>query len=82
MKLSEFIGLSDDQKRATVLTQGIAVARRRLPDRLAFLYQFPDYYVETFYTERNPEFQEYRVFNDTRHLSPYLENISIEHLLK
>jgi len=81
MKLSEFIGLSDDQKRASVLNDGVAVAKRSLPDRMAFLYQFPGYYVETFFTDRDPEFNEYYVFQDTRHLAPYLESISIEHLL-
>ena len=81
MKLSEFIGLSDDQKRSTVWTQGVAVATRKLTGRTALLFQFPGYYVETFSAGSDPEFREYRVFQDTRHLAPYLDMIMIDDLL-
>ena len=81
MKLSEFIGLSDDQKRATVLTEGVAVGKRSLPDYMAFLFQFPEYYVETFCNHDSKEIEQYYVFQDTRQLTPYLEKIAIDHLL-
>lgn len=81
MKLSEFIGLSDNEKRATVMTHGVAVAKRYLPAHMAFLFQFPEYYVETLCSHESKEIQEYNVFQDTRHLSPYLELIAIDHLL-
>ena len=73
--------MSEEQKRMAVFTEGVVVGKRRLADRLAFLFQFPDYYVETFCTETNPEFQEYFAFQNPRHLAPYLETIGIDHLL-
>ena len=81
MKLSEFIGLSDDQKRSTVLTQGVAIAKRSLTDQVAFLFQFPDYYVETFCGNENKEIQQYYVFQDTDQLAPYLDEIRIDQLM-
>ena len=81
MKLSEFIGLSDDQKRSVVLTQGVAVAKRRLAGHMAFLFQFPEYYVETVCSDASKEIEQYSVFLDTAQLMPYLETIPIDHLL-
>jgi hypothetical protein len=81
MKLSEFIALSEEQKRSTVLTQGVAIAKRHLGDHLVFLFQLQSYYVETYCSYDNKEIQEYRVFQSTKQLTPYLEEIPIDHLL-
>ena len=81
MKLSEFIGLSDDQKRLAVMTEGVVIAKRKLTDQIAFLFQFPDYYVETFCGYENKEIHEYYVFQGTEQLTPYLEGIAIDQLL-
>jgi hypothetical protein len=81
MKLSEFIALTDDQKRSTVLAQGVPVAKRHLPDHMVFLFQLPEYYVETYCCYESKEIQEYRMFQNTKQLAPYLESIQIDHLL-
>lgn len=81
MKLSEFIALTEDQKRSTVLTQGVAIAKRHLNTHLVFLFQLPEYYVETYCCYENKEIEEYRVFQNTKQLAPYLEAIEIDHLL-
>ncbi|HEX6193755.1 MAG TPA: hypothetical protein VFZ42_15375 [Chitinophagaceae bacterium] len=81
MKLSEFIALTEDQKRSTVLTQGVAIAKRDLDDQQVFLFQLPEYYVETFCCYESKEILEYRVFQNTKPLAPYLEAIEIDHLL-
>lgn len=81
MKLSEFIALTEEQKRSTVLTQGVAIAKRHLRDRLVFLFQLQAYYVETYCCCESKEILEYRVFENTKQLSPYLDDISIDHLL-
>lgn len=81
MKLSEFIALTEDQKRSTVLTQGVAIARRSLSDQIVFLYHLHEYYVETYCCYRSKEIEEYRVFQDTQQLMPYLNAIRIDHLL-
>jgi hypothetical protein len=81
MKLSEFIALTEDQKRSTVLTQGVGIAKRHLRDHLVFLFQLHEYYVETYCCYKSKEILEYRVFQNTKQLAPYLEDIPIDHLL-
>ncbi len=81
MKLSEFIALPEDHKRSTVLTEGVAIAKRELADRLVFLFQLQEYYVETFCCYQSKEILEYRVFQNTKHLEPYLNAIRIDDLL-
>ncbi|HMU59692.1 MAG TPA: hypothetical protein PKD42_15570 [Chitinophagaceae bacterium] len=82
MKLSEFIALSEEEKRAVVLQDGVAIAKRDLPDYMVFLFQLSHFYVETFCSHKSKEIMEYRVIYNTKHLTPYLETISIDHLLK
>jgi hypothetical protein len=81
MKLSEFIALPEDHKRSTVVNLGVPVAKRFLDDHLVFLFQLPEYYVETYCCYKSKEIQEYRVFQNTKHLTPYLDSISIDHLI-
>ena len=81
MKLSEFIGLPEDHKRSVVLSEGVAIAKRELPDQLVFLFQLQEYYVETFCCCNSKEILEYRVFQNTKQLAPYLDAIRIDHLL-
>ena len=81
MKLSEFIALPEDHKRSIVLAEGVAIAKRHLPDRLVFLFHLHQYYVETFCCCKSKEILEYRVFQNTKQLEPYLATIQIDHLL-
>ncbi len=81
MKLSEFIALPEDQKRSAVLTEAVAIAKRQLPDRLVFLFQLQEYYVETLCCCKSKQILEYRVFQNTKQLAPYLDDIEIDHLL-
>lgn len=81
MKLSEFIALSEEEKRAFVLQQGVAIAKRRLPGYLVFLYQLSNFYVETYSCQQTKEILEYRAIYSTKHLTPYLESIPIDHLM-
>jgi hypothetical protein len=82
MKLSEFIMLTQEQKRATVLEEGIPVAKMEILNYIVFLFQLPHYYVEAYCCRESKEIREYRVFHKAEHLSPYLEAISIDQLLK
>jgi len=81
MKLSEFIALSEDQKRFTVMTHGVAIAKRYLSDQLVFLFQLPEYYVEAYCCCKSKDIMEYRVFQNTKQLAPYLDAIQIDDLL-
>lgn len=81
MKLSEFIGLPEDHKRSIVLTEGVAIGKRQLSEQHVFLFQLNEYYVETFCCNKSKEIMEYRVFQNTKQLAPYLDAIQIDHLL-
>ena len=81
MKLSEFILLSEQEKKAVVLHEGILVAKRSNPQSMVFLFQMETYYVETYCNTESRSISEFRVFEDTRHLHPYLESIAIDDLL-
>ncbi|RYY61168.1 MAG: hypothetical protein EOO05_07330 [Chitinophagaceae bacterium] len=81
MKLSEFIALPEDHKRATVLQEGVPIAKRHLDHRLVFLFQIQEYYVETFCCCKSKEILEYRVFQNTKQLAPYLDAIEIDNLI-
>ena len=80
MKLSEFILLTQEEKRAAVLQEGVAIAKRPIPDYMVFLFQLPNYYVETFCCLESNEIEEFRIIHNPAHLLPYLDAISIDNL--
>ena len=82
MKLSEFMLLTQEEKRSTVLREGVPIAKMEILNYIVFLFQLPHYYVETYCCQESKEIREYRVFHNAEHLTPYLEAIPIEHLLK
>lgn len=81
MRLSDFILLSQEEKKLTVFQEGIPLAKRDANDCKVFLFQLGDYYVETFCNMHNKVIEEYRVFGDTQLLQPYLQAIPIDDLL-
>ena len=82
MKLSEFISLSSEEKKSTVLHEGILVAKRGHFSQMVFLFQFHSYYVEAYCDLKKGEIESYMAFTSMAHLQPYLETIQIEHLLQ
>ncbi len=82
MKLSEFIVLTQEEKRFTVLHEGVPVAQRPFLEYMIFLFQLPGFYVETFCCTTTKEVKEYRVYHDAAHLIPYFNSIQIDDLLK
>ena len=81
MKLSEFILLNEEDKKMTVLQEGVLVAKRSNTDYMVFLFQLNSYYVETYCNRQNRSIEEYRVFDNLSPLHPYLETISLEGLM-
>ena len=81
MKLSEFILLGEAEKQHTVLHRGVLIAKRKQQSSLVFLFQLGGYYVETWCSVTNRSVTEYRVFDSTAPLEPYLKEISLRHLL-
>jgi hypothetical protein len=82
MKLSEFILLTQEEKRFIVLQEGVVIAKMEVLNYIVFLFQLPHYYVETYCCKDTKEIREYRAFPNAEHLTPYLEAIPIHHLLK
>lgn len=78
MKLSEFLVLPMDEKRFTVLQEGVPIAQRTLDQQMVFLFQLPDFYVETYCSQQTKAIEEYRAYYKPEHLRPYLDAIRIE----
>jgi hypothetical protein len=81
MRLSEFILLNEDEKKLTVLHQGVLLAKRSSFESMVFLFQLGSYYVEAYCNPVNKAIKEYRMFENTDVLTPYLEAIPIDNLL-
>jgi hypothetical protein len=81
MRLSEFILLNEDEKKSTVLHQGVAIAKRSSPNSMVFLFQLGSYYVEAYCNPATKAIEEYRMFDKIDVLKPYLEAIRLDNLL-
>jgi hypothetical protein len=81
MKLSEFILLDEEKKKETVLHLGVLIGKREVKNSMIFLFQLHNYYVETWCNFKNRTVQEYRIFDNTKSLAPYLAGISIDDLM-
>ena len=81
MRLSDFIVLNEDEKKATVLHHGVLIAKRSSPDSMVFLFQLGRYYVEARCNPANKAIEEYKMFDSIDELQPYLDAIPLDHLL-
>jgi len=82
MKLSDFIMLSEEQKKHTVLHQGVLIGKRKKTGYLIFLFRLDHFYVETFCNTKTREVTRYHMFDHTTMLHPYLAEIAIDDLLR
>lgn len=82
MKLSEFILLNEEEKKGTVLHQGVLIGKRESRDCKVFLFGMDKYYVEMFCNMQNKQVEEYRAFRNGHLLTPYLQNIPLDDLLE
>jgi hypothetical protein len=81
MKLSEFILLDEEEKKSSVLHQGVLIAKRNQDDCMVFLFQLDFFYVETWCNVENKAVEEFRIFNNVGALRPYLDAIPLGDLL-
>lgn len=81
MKLSEFILLSEAEKKWLVTHQAAPLAQRTYPHLIVFLFQLEDYYVEAYCNVADKTIDEYRVLPDTNAIRHYLDAIPIDELL-
>ncbi|TCJ17806.1 hypothetical protein EPD60_06380 [Flaviaesturariibacter flavus] len=82
MRLSEFIGLSFTEKRPALLHLGVLVSKRRTPDYLIMLFQLDGYYVEAYCHVARKNIEGYSAITNIDQLDAYLDDISIEKLLR
>ncbi len=82
MTLSAFIELSAEKKRSTVLKQGAPVAKWADSHYTVFLFQLPQFYVETYCCKKTKDIHEFRIIHSPGHLTRYLDSISIDGLFK
>jgi hypothetical protein len=82
MRLSDFIMLSEEEKKFAVIHQGVLVDKRTTTGNIIFLFRFPGFYVETFCNTKTKDITQYRMFEHTQLLQPYLESIVIDDLFK
>lgn len=81
MRLSDFILLDKEEKKLTVLHQGVLIAKRSNNNCLVFLFRLENYYVETYCNMENKAIEEYIIFDSTVPLTPYLQAIPLDDLL-
>lgn len=81
MKLSDFILLNEEEKKMAVLHEGVLIGKRKEASSVAFLFQVDSFYVETFFNSGNKAIEEFRMFDQTTLLQPYLDAIAIDQLL-
>ena len=81
MNLSEFILLSEAEKKWQLMNNGVALAQRSYGHLIIFLFQLEDYYVETYCNVEDKTIREFRILPDTNAISHYLEAIPIDELL-
>lgn len=81
MKLSEFILLDEADKKRSVMSSGVLLAKITNPDSIVFLFQLEDYYIETYCNLANKAIEEYRVLPGTNSIRHYLDAIPIDDLL-
>lgn len=81
MKLSEFILLDENDKKVVILHDGVLIGKRINQNQMVFLFQLENYYVETFCDMKQKSVVEFRAFENTKPLTPYLESIPLDELL-
>lgn len=81
MKLSEFILLSEDEKRIIVLHGGVLIGKRESEGCCVFLFQLGNFYVEMYCCYANKAVREYRTYMEVDQLTPYLDAIELDGLL-
>lgn len=81
MKLSDFILLNEEEKKRAVLHQGVLIAKRKNTASVVFLFHVQNFYVEARFNAEDRSVEEFRMFDHTLLLQPYLDDIRIDGLL-
>ena len=82
MRLSDFILLSEEEKKGTILHEGVLIAKRDNQNCKLFLFQLNNYYVEMVCNWQSKSVEEFRAFESTSLLHPYIDSIPLNSLLE
>ena len=81
MKLSEFILLNEEQKKNTLMHDGVLIAKRNVSEHMVFLFQIQNYYVESYCNTQTRAIDQFNAFTHLESLHPYLDCILLDDLL-
>ena len=81
MKLSDFILLNEKEKQQAVLHEGVLIGKRKNNTSVVFLFQIEHFYVEARFNVKDKGIEEFRMFDHSTLLQPYLDDIPIDDLL-
>jgi hypothetical protein len=81
MNLSEFVLLSEGEKKWQLMNNGVALAKRVFQHTIIFLFQLEDYYVEAYCNVEDKKIREFRILPGIDAIGHYLEAIPIDELL-
>ncbi len=81
MKLSDFLLLNEEQKKTTVLHQGVLVGKRKDDVTISFLFQLNHFYVEACFDVKSRLLREYRMFLSSVLLEQYLDKLELDGLI-
>ncbi len=82
MTLFEYQLLTENEKIDLLYKEGIYIGKRKERGNSIILYQYGDFYVEIYYRKYRCFISHIKCFKSTEPLNPYLEQISIEDLVK
>lgn len=81
MLLHQYNRLTESAQYRHLILNGTCIAERSTGDEDCLLFQVQDFYVEVFFLRYTDHITGLQCFRDTNALAPYLEDISVTHLL-
>jgi hypothetical protein len=73
MKKEEFLGLSDGDKAAELISKGRHLGRRKEGKRTLNLYSMGDFFVEIVFNPHNNQIESIEVIEDLSNIDEYLD---------
>ena len=82
MTLFEFLLLNEKEQTTLLYKEGVYIGKRKEEEVIILLYQLNTFYVEIFYKKYRCFITRIHPFNSLERITPYLEQINIDDLVK
>ena len=82
MQRFKFNSVEEIEQHRQIWENGVLIAERKVSYYTIYLYQVESFYIEVYYHSHFNVITKVRRFSNTSLLQPYLQNISIDSLLK